>query len=708
MAATDAPGTDALPHGEESRVLDALVEKGLVSRSQLEEARRVLREQDPTVHAQAHALMDVLILKGYVNAALLADASALPAAPPLVCPRCCIAIPYVASGVVPTKCTGCGADLNEQSSATARDTLSMLLAKEPAPPEVQAIRHDPQRRFGKYLLMERVGTGGVGEVVKAWDTYLGQYVALKRIRPARDGDTHVRDSRTQSLIREARNSIRLRHPGIVSVFDVGRIDREFYISMEFIEGETLADRIARSRQGPQRSPLYENPRLMLRQLREVARAVHHAHSRPVPIIHCDLKPANILIDGSERPHVLDFGLARALTPHADDGDEISGTPHYMAPEQAMGRNSEIDARSDVYSFGAVLYELLTGRPPFVGSLRDVLSRLVSEPPVPPREALGPTSDQIPPHLEELCLRCLQKSPSARPLDMLDIDRVLHEAELAGTRLFSRPDAAPAPPAVLQPAPSRPSTSRRVAPPPVAPPPAPPLQSSIPTVVAPPPPASPSTRRRTAEAAPPQPPPPRARWPIAAVALIAVAAVAVALVLMTRSDPVDRLMPEYERSVAVFDLDRAGELVRTELSRTTDARARERLSTLAEEAQWLARLRAAAIRALGAERRTLDELRTREETLRNVELDGADARVIGVLYGGHRRDVAWSSLEPSQVVSLLRAALPEMAPPERLAIGIYCLRAGRHAEARRFFDGLQGTMLEGPAVRYRTLMEPRKE
>src|SRR6185295_4395429 len=308
----------------------------------------------------------------------------------------------------------------------------IVVSREPLPLEVRLAVHIPERRFGKYILVRELGRGGAGRVDQAWDTYLSQYVALKRLNAGMERETRqMKGMRAVSLIKEARNSIRLHHPNIVTVFDVGRINSEFYIAMEYLDGHTLQEKNVAARRHEKPAYFFENPKRSLKILLDVARGVHYAHTRPSPIIHCDLKPANILIDREGMPHVFDFGLARnlrtAVAP-ADEG-EISGTPSYMSPEQASGRAGEIDARTDAWALGAILYEQVTGQPPFVGEPFEVIHRTIAEAPRPPKDVLRETTRrmkmnadeiatrhllQVPPFLEELCMRCLSREKDGRP------------------------------------------------------------------------------------------------------------------------------------------------------------------------------------------------------------------------------------------------------------------------------------------------------
>src|SRR5262249_45393244 len=193
--------------------------------------------------------------------------------------------------------------------------------------EVRLASRHPSARFGKYVLVRELGSGGIGRVFLAWDPFLSQYVAVKRLRTDIEGKTpeELAEHR-RMLIQEARSAIRLRHDGIVSVYDVGRIDNEPYISMEYVDGVTLHDRIQTLLRSGAPSPFFADPKATLAILVELARGLDYAHTLPTPLIHCDLKPSNIMIDREGHARILDFGLARTVTPDLKgEAEYISGT-----------------------------------------------------------------------------------------------------------------------------------------------------------------------------------------------------------------------------------------------------------------------------------------------------------------------------------------------------------------------------------------------
>jgi serine/threonine-protein kinase len=252
-------------------------------------------------------------------------------------------------------------------------------------------------RFGGYRLLDELGRGGMGVVYRARQTGLGREVAIKMI--LRGQLASAADE--QRFRAEAEAAARLDHPHIVPVYEVGDLEGRPYFSMKYIPGQTLTQLLAER-------PL--PPREAARILAAVSRAIHYAHQNGV--LHRDLKPSNILIDRAGEPHLTDFGLAKQM---ANAGSltrtgMIIGTPSYMAPEQAAGARGEVGPTSDVYSLGAILYHMLTGRPPFqAASAVDTVLLVLEQEPVPPR-VINPKADR---DLEMIALRCLQKPADLR-------------------------------------------------------------------------------------------------------------------------------------------------------------------------------------------------------------------------------------------------------------------------------------------------------
>jgi hypothetical protein len=262
------------------------------------------------------------------------------------------------------------------------------------------LSHEPDddlpRIFGDYDLLEKVGCGGMGVVYRARQRSLGRTVAVKMMR--RELATAADLARFRA---EPGSAARLDHPNIVSVYDVGACDGHEYFSMQYVEGETLAQRIARVPLSPREAAALMIP---------ICRAVHHAHQ--AGILHRDLKPSNVLLDHEGKPHVTDFGLAKRVTggPELTLTGVLVGTPSYMAPEQAVGQRGVIGPATDVYALGTILYELLTGHPPFRATTLDELRwAILEQEPVPPRIF----NRQIDRELEMICMKCLQKPPDLR-------------------------------------------------------------------------------------------------------------------------------------------------------------------------------------------------------------------------------------------------------------------------------------------------------
>ncbi len=254
-------------------------------------------------------------------------------------------------------------------------------------------------RIASYDLLDVLGEGGMGVVYRARQRGLNRLVAVKMIRGAGRG----RPGLLARIRIEAEAVARLHHPNIIQIFEIGEADGEPFVSLELLEGGSLEDRLAGTPQPGRDSALL---------LITLARAVQVAHD--AGIVHRDLKPSNVLFTGDGTPKITDFGLAKRLESDSrqTESGQIMGSPSYMAPEQARGHNRDVGSAADVYALGAILYEMLTGRPPFKGETPVETVRQVVEDEVVPPSRLVP---RVARDLETICLQCLHKEPSRRYL-----------------------------------------------------------------------------------------------------------------------------------------------------------------------------------------------------------------------------------------------------------------------------------------------------
>jgi tetratricopeptide (TPR) repeat protein/tRNA A-37 threonylcarbamoyl transferase component Bud32 len=306
------------------------------------------------------------------------------------------------------------ADRGEQTSAWQRPTDRRpdgddwkTRQEGPSPPTG---RRTPRRDEGPlpandwdnvagYEVLDVLGRGGMGIVYKARQKSLNRVVALKMLLNA----GHARPDQIARFQIEAEAVARLQHPNIVQVFEVGEHAGCPFFSLEFVDGQSLSAKINSTPQPPREAA---------RLVQQVAQAMEAAHRRG--IVHRDLKPANILVAADGTPKVTDFGLAKRFEEDAGDGPTregaVLGTPSYMAPEQAAGKTREVGPATDVYALGAVLYDLLTGRPPFKGTtMLDTLQQVQTAEPVPPLRL----QNKVPRDLDTICLKCLEKDPPRR-------------------------------------------------------------------------------------------------------------------------------------------------------------------------------------------------------------------------------------------------------------------------------------------------------
>src|SRR5262245_9522616 len=296
----------------------------------------------------------------------------------------------------------------------AQPTLDDLLA------EIKG--HDADWRLGNYQILEEIGRGGMGVIYRARQRHSRRIVALKRILSyhADSQDTLMR------FRREAQAAANLDHPNILPIYEVSESDEGLpFFSMKLASGGSLLEAAPALRSEPRRAVT-----LMVK----VARAVQYAHEQG--ILHRDLKPGNILLDGRGEAMVSDFGLAKWLEPtgRLTRTPSVFGTPGYIAPEQVNGSGGKLTAAADIYSLGAVLFDLLTGQPPFTGEHALKTIQQATEKPAPKLRTLAPALDR---DLETICAKCLERDPRARYRSAGeladDLERWLH-----GRSIVARP------------------------------------------------------------------------------------------------------------------------------------------------------------------------------------------------------------------------------------------------------------------------------
>jgi len=309
---------------------------------------------------------------------------------------------------------------------------------------------------GRYRIERKLGAGGMADVYLAEDQELGRRVAIKILNGRHAND----DQFIERFRREAKNAAALNHPNIVSIYDRGEAEDTYYIAMEYLDGRTLKELIVSRGAAP--------INVAVEYARQILSALRFAHRHG--IVHRDIKPHNVLVDGEGRVKVTDFGIARAGTSQMTEAGSIVGTAQYLSPEQARG--GEVDPRSDLYSLGVVLYELLTGKTPFDGETPvEIAMKHLSNAPKAPSK-LRP---EVPPELDKVVLRALAKDPNDRYQNAdemeADLDRIARGAPVSATTASTQVLRAPAAAAAAEAtsatmiAPPRPASPAPAAPPP---------------------------------------------------------------------------------------------------------------------------------------------------------------------------------------------------------------------------------------------------
>jgi WD40 repeat protein/tRNA A-37 threonylcarbamoyl transferase component Bud32 len=287
------------------------------------------------------------------------------------------------------------------------------------PPSLSAVPASVPRQVANYQVLGELGRGGMSVVYKARQTHPARLVALKMILAG----AHAEAEQRARFLAEADAIARLQHPNIVQVYEVGQDEGLPFLALEFMSAGSLANKLGGVPQPPREAAAL---------VQTLARAVQHAHAHG--IIHRDLKPANVLLTDGGTPKVADFGLAKHERPELTATGAILGTPSYMAPEQAAGDNRAVGPAADVYALGAILYELLTGRPPFrAATMLETLEQVRTQEPVSPSQLQSKT----PRDLGTICLKCLRKEPHKRYASAAELAEDL-QCFLEGRAVRARP------------------------------------------------------------------------------------------------------------------------------------------------------------------------------------------------------------------------------------------------------------------------------
>jgi serine/threonine protein kinase/predicted RNA-binding Zn-ribbon protein involved in translation (DUF1610 family) len=467
-----APGGADAPSRRSVLIGKILADRGLATEYQVNECLRLQGRMAELGIKPVPQLGEILLRRNYVNKEALETALQLQNLQLYTCPDCGAAID-IAQEAPPREeytCPACGAEvpfLFAKMATAVKDALDQASREHDVelPDEVRLAAKEPSKSFGKYVLLREIGRGGAGIVYKAWQRDLNKVVALKILPHESDTAAGVKTpfgdvEDVKRFYNETRAHAELNHPNIVPILDFGSVDNHFYYTMKYIEGVTL-DGVVREGIDERafqttfitdldRAPVdlkKDTARIVkgkgmplrkaLELMRDIAHAVDYAHRHGV--YHRDIKPANLIVDKNAKPWLMDFGLAK-VTQIGDSAyvkGVIMGTPYYMPPEQALGDMEQVDNLSDIYSLGAVLYEMVSGYCPYTGKTPDeVLALLPREGPEPVRFHVPSLPDDVTLIIEKAMHReKARRYPSAQALAE-DID-----CFLAGSPLQEEPRGA---------------------------------------------------------------------------------------------------------------------------------------------------------------------------------------------------------------------------------------------------------------------------
>ncbi len=432
-----SPDGASVPNRRSLLLGRTLVARGLATEYQVNECLRLQGRMAELGIQPVPLLGEILLRRNYVHKDALETALQLQNLQLYACPDCgaAIQLPSTPGGEDEYTCASCGAGvpfLFAKMASAVKEALDTASKEQDVelPDEVRLAAAEPSKRFGKYILIKEIGRGGAGIVYKAWQQDLNKALALKILPHESDTAAGVKTpfgdvEDVKRFYNETRAHADLRHPNIVPILDFGTVDNHFYYTMQYIEGVTL-DGVVREgidERAFQTTFISDKDRFQPEERRETARivrgkgmplrkalelirdltlAVDFAHG--LGVYHRDIKPANIIIDKSAKPWLMDFGLAK-ITQIGDSAyvkGVIMGTPYYMPPEQAIGDMEQVDNLSDVFSLGAVLYEMVSGYCPYTGKTPDEVLALL------PKEAPEPVTMYVP-GLPEDVVAIIQKA-----------------------------------------------------------------------------------------------------------------------------------------------------------------------------------------------------------------------------------------------------------------------------------------------------------